>query len=127
GIECEFSEQMPQQLSGLECETALFRIFQESLTNVARHSDATAVNVSLTKQNGALVLQIRDNGRGITDKEIGDPHSIGLLGMRERAHIFGGQVSVYGLPGRGTTVTATIPINSNSDSGNGNKSRNAGK
>lgn len=118
GIKCEFSEQLPAQLSKLECETALFRIFQESLTNVARHSQATQVKASLTRRNGSLVLQVRDNGRGITQKEISDPHSIGLLGMRERAYIFGGEVSVSGLPGRGTTVIATIPIDLNAGDDN---------
>lgn len=119
GILCEFSEQLPQKLPNMECETALFRIFQESLTNVARHSNATEVKVSLTRQNGALVLQVRDNGKGITSKEISDPHSIGLLGMRERAHIFGGEVSVSGLPGKGTIVTATIPIEQKNENNNG--------
>ncbi|MFN0109719.1 MAG: two-component regulator propeller domain-containing protein [Blastocatellia bacterium] len=127
GIRCEFDEPIPQQLSGLDCETALFRIFQESLTNVARHSEASAVKVSLTRQNGFLILQIRDNGRGITEKEIKDPHSIGLLGMRERAHIFGGEVSVSGSPGKGTTVTATIPINSTRPNGStGDRSKSNG-
>ena len=115
GINCEFIDPMPQQLVGLDCETALFRIFQESLTNVARHSEATKVKVSLSRQNGALILRVSDNGRGITEKEIRDPHSIGLLGMRERAYIFGGEVSVTGSPGHGTTVTARIPINSSDD------------
>lgn len=119
GILCEFSEQLPQKLPGLECETALFRIFQESLTNVARHSNATAVKVSLTGQAGSLIMQVRDNGRGISEQEISDPHSIGLLGMRERAYIFGGEVSVSGLPGRGTIVTATIPFDQNAGNGNG--------
>ncbi|MEK7834051.1 MAG: two-component regulator propeller domain-containing protein, partial [Acidobacteriota bacterium] len=102
GIVCEFDHPMPQQLTANEYDTALFRIFQESLTNVARHSEATAVRIKLSRQNGSLVLQIRDNGRGITEKEMSDPHSIGLLGMRERAHIFGGEVSVAGHPGKGT-------------------------
>ncbi len=113
GIVCEFDQPMPQHLSSRESDTALFRIFQESLTNVARHSEATAVKVSLSRQNGSLVLKVRDNGRGITKKEMDDPHSIGLLGMRERAHIFGGEVNVTGNPGKGTTVIASIPISSN--------------
>lgn len=117
GIKCEFVDPIPQQLIGLECETALFRIFQESLTNVARHSEATKVKISLNWQNGTLVLQVHDNGRGITEKEIKDPHSIGLLGMRERAYIFGGEVSVSGQPGQGTTITARIPVNLKSDNG----------
>ncbi len=110
GIDCEISEQTNYQVDDRNCESALFRIFQEALTNVARHADASQVRISLSRQNGSLILQIRDNGRGITEKEIKDPHSIGLLGMRERAHVFGGEVNVSGAPGRGTTVTASIPL-----------------
>lgn len=110
GIDCEISEQTNYQVDDRNCESALFRIFQEALTNVARHAEATKVGISLSRQNGSLILQVRDNGRGITEKEIKDPHSIGLLGMRERAHVFGGEVNVSGSPGRGTTVTASIPL-----------------
>lgn len=110
GIDCEISEKTNYQVDDRNCESALFRIFQEALTNVARHAEATKVKISLSRQNGSLILQVRDNGRGITEKEIKDPHSIGLLGMRERAHVFGGEVSVSGSPGKGTTVTASIPL-----------------
>jgi signal transduction histidine kinase len=110
GIQCHINEQMPDQLTDRHRETALFRIFQESLTNVARHSGATEVKVNLSRQNGSVVLQIRDNGRGITRNEINHSHSIGLLGMRERAHLFGGEVHFSGTPNQGTTVTASIPL-----------------
>lgn len=115
GIDCEISEQTDYKLKDPKCEAALFRIFQEALTNVARHSEASRVRISLSRHNGSLILQVRDNGRGITDKEMADPHSIGLLGMRERAHVFGGEVKVSGLPNRGTIVTAKIPIDSVND------------
>lgn len=110
GIECKINEQMPDQLNDRHRETALFRIFQESLTNVARHSGATEVKISLSRQNGSVVLQVRDNGKGITEKEIHHTRSIGLLGMRERAHLFGGEVRFSGAPNHGTTVTASIPL-----------------
>lgn len=93
-----------------DCATAVFRIFQESLTNVARHSNATKVGVSLSRQNGHLVLKVQDNGRGITKTEMNNTHSLGLVGMRERALMFGGDLEVAGLPGRGTTVTLRIPV-----------------
>jgi signal transduction histidine kinase len=97
-----------------ERATAVFRIFQETLTNVARHAQATRVGVSLSRQNGAIYLKVQDNGRGITDKEQGNPHSLGLLGMRERALMFGGEVQIAGWPGRGTTVTLKMPAETES-------------
>jgi PAS domain S-box-containing protein len=89
--------------------TALFRIFQETLTNIARHAEATEVSVSLQQKNGQIELKVQDNGRGITEKELTHPKSFGLIGIRERALIFGGDSSVKGSPGTGTTVTVKIP------------------
>ncbi len=110
GIECHINERMPDPPADQQRATALFRIFQESLTNVARHSGATEVNVSLSRQNGAVILQVKDNGRGITETEINHSRSVGLLGMRERAHLFGGEVHFSSVPNQGTTVTASIPL-----------------
>ncbi len=93
-----------------ERSTALFRIFQELLTNVARHANATRVNVSLTEGKTALALSVEDNGRGIKDKEIESPRSLGFLGLRERVLAFGGMIDVKGDEGRGTRVSVTIPI-----------------
>ena len=90
--------------------TALFRIFQEILTNVARHSKAAQVRIRLKKENGGLVLKVEDNGRGIAPDEISDSRSLGLVGMRERAVFWGGDVSIRGIPGDGTTVVVKIPI-----------------
>ncbi|MBI3622141.1 MAG: hypothetical protein HY208_08150 [Nitrospirae bacterium] len=90
--------------------TAMFRIFQEALINVARHAGATRVGIGLRKKGDALVLEVKDNGKGIAEKEITAVRSLGLLGMRERALVFGGEVAITGVPGRGTTVTVRIPI-----------------
>lgn len=94
---------------------AVFRIFQEALTNVMRHSRATKVAVVLREDERSLfgdenlVLEIRDNGRGITEEEILNPESLGLLGMKERVLAFGGEISIRCEPGGGTTVVLKIP------------------
>lgn len=93
-----------------EKSTAVFRIFQEILTNVARHSQASLVEVRMEERGGSLILEVSDNGKGIRQSEITEVKSLGLLGMRERALIFGGQVDVVGVVGKGTTVTARIPV-----------------
>jgi PAS domain S-box-containing protein len=92
-----------------ERATALFRIFQETLTNVARHANATEVDVRLAKNNGDFSLEVRDNGEGIGEKQLSAGGSLGILGMRERALVFGGEVSIRGAPGEGTTVKVRIP------------------
>jgi len=89
--------------------TTLFRMFQEVLSNVGRHAQATRTEVRLTEQAGRLVLQVHDNGRGITPAEQSSPHALGLLGMRERAAALGGELAIEGTPGRGTLVTVSIP------------------
>lgn len=89
---------------------ALFRIFQEALTNVARHANARHVKVRLTNMPDVVNLQIHDDGRGIQTQEISGLHSLGLLGMRERATRLGGTFNIRGAPGSGTIVTVSIPI-----------------
>ena len=90
-------------------QTALFRIFQEALTNVVRHAQASAVRVRLTERRGLFELHVSDNGRGITRAEIADAESIGLLGMRERATQAGATLDITGAPGKGTVVTVRVP------------------
>ncbi len=90
--------------------TAVFRIFQEALTNVIRHAGASAVEVILEKKNGKLCLTIMDNGRGIAEEEITHPKSFGLIGMHERVYPWGGTVRVRGIPNQGTALTVTIPL-----------------
>jgi two-component system sensor histidine kinase UhpB len=87
---------------------ALFRIFQETLTNVARHAKATEVWVNLSVDDEALVLRIRDNGAGLSEEDLRKSDSHGIRGMRERAQQLGGDVTVSGQPGSGTTVVISI-------------------
>ena len=110
GIKCE--SQVPNKDVRLSTEraTAIFRIIQESLTNVASYSQASKVVIKLKVNKGDATLSVRDNGRGITRAEIMAPGSLGLLGMRERAEILGGDFAVDGKAGGGTTIKARIPI-----------------
>jgi PAS domain S-box-containing protein len=88
----------------------VFRIFQETLTNIIRHADAEEVHVGLKESDSTLELEIKDNGKGIEMSQISSPESIGLIGMRERARILGGRVMISGSPGEGTTVKVFIPL-----------------
>ena len=108
GIECQLQAEEVELLG--DRATALFRIFQESLTNVVRHAEATKVEVSLSKRNDYVLLEIQDNGKGVTKEMISSSTSLGLLGMRERAYVFGGEVKIESGEGRGTTVRVQIPI-----------------
>lgn len=110
GIRCDILEKTDTSVVDRDRATALFRILQESLTNVARHANATVIIVSLTHEDGNLILQVEDDGRGITDREIAGSHSLGLLGMRERVRQFNGDVVISGVAGEGTTITASIPF-----------------
>jgi len=90
--------------------TTLFRIFQESLTNVARHSHAARVNIDLEQQDAQVFLRVDDDGDGIEGDRVFDTQSLGLLSMRERAAALGGNVTVERNHSRGTTMTAYLPI-----------------
>ncbi len=110
GIECHVTSTLQDTLLDADLNTAFFRIFQETLTNIMRHANATRVDVNSTKRDGCLVLTVLDNGRGIRAHEITDRKSIGLLGMEERAALLGGKFLIEGEPDRGTTVTVKIPL-----------------
>ena len=103
--------------------TAIFRIFQEILTNVTRHAKATKVCISLKEDQGNLIFRVEDNGKGITPRAIADPKSLGLLSMRERALLLGGQVEICRTGRKGTTVTTTIPLPKSSAGREEGKSR----
>ncbi len=110
GLHCELHITPPDLSLDADRSTAVFRIFQETLTNVARHAQADRVSIKLVADDAALMLRMRDNGRGITAENISAPSSFGLMGIRERAHYWGGAVEVQGEHGIGTTVTVTIPL-----------------
>lgn len=95
-----------------EKAAAIFRIFQETLTNVARHAKATHVEVELNQQHNMVVLKVKDNGLGITEGDLAKTTSFGILGLKERAYLLGGEVDIQGQPGSGTTVSVRIPISS---------------
>jgi len=109
GIRCRLK--LPEEQVGLDKElsTAVFRIFQEVLTNIARHARATSVNVDLDISDDRLSLKVADDGIGISDGQIHSRESLGLLGMQERAQLFGGEVSIQGAPHLGTTVSVLMP------------------
>ncbi len=109
GIRCDIRIGLKGEGPDRERSTALFRILQETLTNVLRHAEATRVSVRLSENAEGFVLQVSDNGRGITREEIAGRRSLGLLGMRERAGFWGGSVEIEGFARRGTTVKVVIP------------------
>jgi len=88
----------------------IFRILQEALTNVIRHAEATKVEVCLEERDGEIVLTIEDNGRGISEEQISDTRSFGLVGMRERASFLGGKARIEGAMDKGTVVSVTFPL-----------------
>jgi PAS domain S-box-containing protein len=87
-----------------------FRIIQEALTNVTRHSKATRVDVAVRRAGGSLILGVSDNGVGFAPDTLSGLHSLGLVGMRERALACGGVLMVQGKPGEGTSIVVTIPL-----------------
>ena len=97
-----------------ERATVVFRICQEALTNVARHAHARTVSIRSEAQQGMAMLEVSDDGRGIAEEKITDPRSLGLLGMRERAELFGGSVTIAGRPEAGTVVTLHVPCSRSS-------------
>ena len=109
-IPCDVSlTPLPNELDDTRSIT-LFRILQEALTNVARHAQATRVTIRLQRTGDALVLEVHDNGRGLTEAQRVSPTAIGLFGMQERALLVGGNVTIQSRPKEGTTVTARIPL-----------------
>jgi signal transduction histidine kinase len=90
--------------------SAVFRMLQEALTNIARHARATRVRVALRIDAQSLSLQVCDDGRGITEHEQHGAHSLGLVGLRERALALGGAVAITRGAGAGTTVSLELPL-----------------
>jgi signal transduction histidine kinase len=109
GIHCEVKADVHDTMWDQELNTAFFRSFQEALTNIIRHANATRVEVRLTETAGHLTLEVQDNGRGISEAEIHNTRSIGLLGIHERAGLLGGTMRIEGQPNKGTVLTVRIP------------------
>jgi len=109
GTSCEVCLPDTEPVFSTEVSTALFRIFQECLTNITRHAHATKVEAALRLEDGWVTLRVQDNGRGIAEAEIANPESLGLLGMKERTALLGGEIVFQGDTTGGTIVTARIP------------------
>lgn len=109
-IRCNLSTDATDIPLDPERSTAVFRVFQETLTNVARHANATQVDVHLQELTGQLILRVHDNGRGISAEEISGSKSLGLVGMQERIHLLSGELDIQGAPGQGTTILVKIPL-----------------
>jgi PAS domain S-box-containing protein len=109
-IKFEFKSNPKEVTLDRDYATALFRICQEALTNVVRHANATRVKITLKKEPDRIVLVVRDNGKGINEEQISDPKAFGLIGMRERAHSYGGEVEISSAPRQGTVVAVNIPL-----------------
>lgn len=102
---------------GREVNIAVFRIFQEALTNIARHADATQVTVTLRQSRHQFSLTVRDNGKGIKKSQLNSAKSLGLIGIQERARALGGVATVKGRAGKGTTMSFQLPLTPNTNDG----------
>ncbi len=111
GIKCNVTSIPAKIVIEQELAITFFSVFQELLTNVFRHAEATKVDISLRKQGKKVILIVNDNGKGITEEQINEPNSLGLIGVRERVQYWGGTVSIIGIPGEGTHVIVSIPLN----------------
>jgi PAS domain S-box-containing protein len=116
GIGCKVDVRGAEKITDTARTTAIFRIAQEAMTNVMRHAAASQVNVSLERNGDALILEVRDNGIGIKEGRIMDSKSLGLIGIRERVLLLGGEAQISGKPGEGTMVKVTLPVGEGSNS-----------
>ena len=110
GIMCRVSMAPEDAAIDRDVATAVFRIFQEALTNVLRHASATRVSASLRREGDDLILRVRDNGKGITSKQIASSRSLGLIGMRERAYFIGGELDIRRARNGGTELVLKAPL-----------------
>ncbi len=110
GIKCRLNIEYREEDIDKDISTCIFRILQESLTNVARHSKASHVEVLLTKKDNTIELVVKDNGVGISERQLVDSKSFGLIGMKERTNFLGGEVKIEGNKQKGTTVSVQIPL-----------------
>jgi PAS domain S-box-containing protein len=110
GATCAVESNLGDEPLDRETSTAVFRIFQEALTNVTRHAQANHVDVHLHRSERTLLLEVHDDGRGIPPEALANPRSLGLLGIRERARRLGGTVHIEAIPAGGTIVSLEIPF-----------------
>jgi two-component system, NarL family, sensor histidine kinase UhpB len=112
GIGCQFHSEPDEIRLDLHRSTEIYRIAQELLLNVARHANASDMRVSL-RYDSDILLQVQDNGCGISEEDSSSPESLGLAGIRERVHLLGGEFRIHGIPGDGTLVVVSLPAPEN--------------
>lgn len=128
GIRCDVQGEVRKPMLDTDLSTTLFRIFQETLTNIIRHAGATQVSVTLRQTDGQIVLQVRDNGRGISPLQIANPQAMGILGMKERAALLGGKFHIAPMQrSEGTQVTVSIPLQRRSRTKKGHHANSPGR
>lgn len=110
GLHCVVKVVPAEITADSQVSTALFRVFQEALTNISRHAKAAGVNVKLKMEGDGILLEVKDNGKGIREGDICGAKSFGLIGIRERVHSLGGSVTIKGSSGKGTRVTVKVPV-----------------
>ncbi|MBU1679319.1 MAG: PAS domain S-box protein [Bacteroidetes bacterium] len=109
-IKCSYTSNISEIDLDKKRSTAIFRILQETLTNIIKHAKASRVEISFNKKNGTLLLEINDNGKGFSLKDVDDTKSMGIIGMRERVAVFGGELEISSQVKKGTKVIVSIPI-----------------
>jgi signal transduction histidine kinase len=110
GLECTVATSGVDRAFDTARTTAVFRIVQEALTNVTRHAKASRVHISLEKEDETLILEVRDDGIGLPEERVPDSNSLGLIGIRERVLLLGGETAITGARGEGTLVRVTLPL-----------------
>lgn len=111
GIACDIDHKSATGKLNQNLSLTIFRIYQETLTNVARHAKATRVQSIIKRKRGAIYMEIKDNGVGITDSQVDSAASHGIIGLRERVQLHKGQIEIKGIQNQGTSVTITLPLN----------------
>ena len=110
GVQTTFKEPDGDLDMSENVKTGIFRIFQESLTNVARHADAHSVKVDLHRDNGSIILKIEDDGKGFNKLQVNTKRTLGILGMKERTTMMGGTYDIKSESGKGTVVIVSVPL-----------------
>jgi signal transduction histidine kinase len=116
GIRCNLTFQEQDLRLSQSSSRSIFRVFQEVLTNVVNHAKATKVDVTLREEAGNLILEARDNGKGITESEISGPMSFGLSGIRQYVFRLKGVLNISGIKGKGTTISIRVPLDKSGSS-----------
>ena len=112
GIKCKIHGTEEEITLSPDAAIAVFRIFQETLTNISKHASASVINIELKQVDGLFLLEVSDNGRGIRDVDRSKPSSFGIRGMLERSRELNGQIKISGVPGHGTKVSLCVPLGS---------------